>query len=164
MPNQRKNGYLGSPDFLKPHIYGLSLNGNLVYVGKSCGGKKGYFSGGVIPNKVGKEKFIKGVIEYCDVEELNNKEVFWIAKIQPRFNIARGGEGGLIGDLNPAKRDDVRKKISLSNKGRVFSQEHRQKLREAKLKNPTMYWVGKQRPQETREKISASLKGKKHEC
>lgn len=163
MPNQRKNGYLGSPDFVEPHIYGLSFNGQLVYVGKSCGGKKGYFSGGVIPNKIGKDRFIKGVIEYCDVEKLNEKEVFWISKIQPRFNIAKGGDGGLIGDANPSKREDVREKISRANKGRVFSQEHKQKLREAKLKNPTRYWFGKERTKETKEKISAALKGVKYE-
>ena len=163
MPNQRKNGYLGSPDFVEPHIYGLSFNGQLVYVGKSCGGKKGYFSGGVIPNKIGKDRFIKGVIEYCDVEKLNEKEVFWISKIQPRFNIAKGGDGGLIGDANPSKREDVKEKISRANKGRVFSQEHKQKLREAKLKNPTRYWFGKERTKETKEKISAALKGVKYE-
>jgi hypothetical protein len=163
MPNQRKNGYLGSPDFLEPHIYALSLNGKVVYIGKSSGGKRGYFSGGVIPNKIGKERFIKGVIEYCKKEELNNREIHWISLLNPRFNIAKGGQGGLIGDANPSKREDVRKKISASNKGRVLSEEHKQKLREAKLKNPVRYWSGKTRSKETRNKISNTFKEKAHE-
>jgi len=32
-------------------------------------------------------------------------------------------------------------------KGRIFTEEHKQKLREAKLKNPTNYWLGKKRPE-----------------
>lgn len=163
MPNQRKNGYLGSPDFVEPHIYGLSLNGKLVYIGKSSGGKRGYFSGGVIPNKIGKEKFIKGVIEFCNVELLNEREIYWINKICPRFNIAKGGDGGLIGDANPAKRPEVREKISKALKNKKLSEEHKQKLREAKLKNPSKYWAGKKRDEETCKKISNSLKAKCNE-
>lgn len=158
MPNQRKNGYLGSPDFVEPHIYGLSYKGNIVYVGKSTGGKRGYFTGGVIPNKIGKDKFIKGVIEHCLIEKLNEKEIYWIAKFNPRFNLASGGQGGLIGDLNPAKRQEVREKISKAMKNRVFSEDHKQKLREAKLKNPMQYWQGKSRSEETKNKVSEGLK------
>jgi hypothetical protein len=158
MPDQRKNGYLGSPDFIEPHIYGLSFKGKIVYVGKSTGGKRGYFSGGVIPNKIGKEKFIKGVIEHCSVEMLNEKEIYWIETYSPRFNIATGGQGGLVGDLNPAKRQEVREKISIAMKNRVFSEDHKQKLKEAKLKNPTQYWQGKARSEETKNKVSEGLK------
>ena len=42
--------------------------------------------------------------------------------------------------------------------------EHRQKLREAKLRNPVRYWAGKTRPslsEETKDKIRAKLKGRK---
>jgi len=31
--------------------------------------------------------------------------------------------------------------------GKKFSEEHKQKLRETKLKNPTNYWLGKKRPE-----------------
>ena len=128
MPNQRKNGYLGSPDFVEPHIYALSFRGKIAYIGKSTGGKRGYFTGGVIPNKIGKEKFIKGVIEYCDVDQLNNREIHWIKKFEPRFNLATGGQGGLVGDANPAKRQEVKEKISKALKNRPLSEEHKQKL------------------------------------
>ena len=38
------------------------------------------------------------------------------------------------------------KKGSKINKGRKFSKKHREKLREAKLRNPVRYWLGKRRP------------------
>jgi hypothetical protein len=44
-------------------------------------------------------------------------------------------------------------------KGRKLTEEHKQKLRDAKLKNPTKYWLGKEIPEETKQKISTTLKG-----
>lgn len=46
------------------------------------------------------------------------------------------------------------------NKGKKMSDEQREKLRQAKLKNPVKYYLGKKRSKETREKISKSLKGR----
>lgn len=37
------------------------------------------------------------------------------------------------------------------NKGRALSVEHRAKLSQRKLENPTMYWLGKKRPAQTGE-------------
>jgi len=158
LPNQRKNGYLGSPDFVEPHIYALSFKGKIAYIGKSTGGKRCYFTGGVIPNKIGKDKFIKGVIEYCEIDQLNNREIYWIQKFNPRFNLASGGQGGLVGDVNPAKRPEVKEKISKAMKNRVFSEEHKQKLRDAKLRNPVRYWKNKPRPQKTKNRVSEGVK------
>ena len=47
---------------------------------------------------------------------------------------------------------------SKSLKGRKFSEAHKQKLREAKLKNPTKYWEGKNLPEFMKQKISDSVK------
>jgi predicted nuclease of restriction endonuclease-like RecB superfamily len=47
--------------------------------------------------------------------------------------------------------------------GRVFSPEHREKLRQAKLLKPTNFWLGKKRGPhsvETKVKMSASHRGK----
>lgn len=41
-----------------------------------------------------------------------------------------------------------------------FSLEAREKMRQAKLKNPTRFWLGKKRSKETIEKVAASLRGK----
>lgn len=39
------------------------------------------------------------------------------------------------------------------NKGLKLSEEHRRKLKEAKLKNPTRYWLGKKRSEATKKKM-----------
>ena len=72
--------------------------------------------------------------------------------------MASGGQGGLVGDANPAKRPEVKEKISKAMKNRKLSEEHKQKLREAKLKNPVRYWLDKTRPEETSKKVSEGLK------
>jgi len=43
--------------------------------------------------------------------------------------------------------EKTKKKISKAHKGKTLSTEHREKLRQAKLKNPTKYWLGKKRPE-----------------
>jgi len=48
-----------------------------------------------------------------------------------------------------SRTDEVKRKISISHKGKKFSKEHIQKLREARLKNPNRYWLGKKRPEIT---------------
>lgn len=47
---------------------------------------------------------------------------------------------------------------SASHKGRKFSEEHKQKLREAKLKNPVRYWQGRQLSDEHKDKIRTTVK------
>lgn len=46
---------------------------------------------------------------------------------------------------DPQKAEEYRKVLSQKAKGRVFTEEHRKKLSEAKLKNPTKYWQNKSR-------------------
>jgi 5-methylcytosine-specific restriction endonuclease McrA len=53
----------------------------------------------------------------------------------------------IVGDKNPAKRLEVRKKISLALKGRKHSQEHIQKIKEAVAGKSARYWLGKKRPE-----------------
>lgn len=44
------------------------------------------------------------------------------------------------------------------NKGRTFSEEHKAKLRAAKLANPTRYWLNKHHTEATKQKIRDSVK------
>jgi hypothetical protein len=46
-------------------------------------------------------------------------------------------------------------------KGKKFTIEHREKLSMEKIRNPTNYWRGKERDEETKRKISNSLRGEK---
>jgi hypothetical protein len=147
-----KSPYDYNNTFTVPHIYALVYDGVIKYIGKSSGTRSNYYTGGVIPNKVNKLG-IKGVLEFVTLEEIDEREIFWINKYKPKYNIAEGGKGGLIGNLNPAKRKEVRDKISESNKGKKFSKEHKLKLREAKLKNPVKAHLNKPRSEETKSKI-----------
>lgn len=45
---------------------------------------------------------------------------------------------------------------------RQFTEEHKKKLSEAKIKNPTRYWLGKKRSEATKRKVSEGHVGKKH--
>lgn len=51
----------------------------------------------------------------------------------------------------------------MAKKGVPKTEEHKRKLREAKLRNPVRFWLGKKNPmsQECKDKISKTTKGKK---
>lgn len=58
--------------------------------------------------------------------------------------------------------EEHKKKISLAHKAKGNNHwskrvEVREKMRQAKLKNPTNYWLGKHRSQETKEKLRKSI-------
>lgn len=156
------------------------INGNF-YIGQDSKNNPLYLGSGILLNraieKYGRENFKKEIIESCNNKvQLNDREIFWINKLKPIYNIAKGGNGGdtisnhpehasIIkkfkqrpirrktelerdrrrGDNNPAKRPEVRKKIS-----------------QAKLGKPRIDQLGElnsaKRP-EVRKKISEKLKG-----
>ena len=43
--------------------------------------------------KYGWDAFDKTVLEFCPVEKLDEKEIYYIAKLKPEYNLAKGGEG-----------------------------------------------------------------------
>jgi transposase-like protein len=147
-----KSPYDFNNTFAVPHIYAISYEGVIKYVGKSTGTRFNYYTGGVIPNKI-KKVGIKGVLEFVTEESIDEAEVKWIAEFKPQFNIAAGGRGGLVGYLNPAKRKEVREKISQKAKDRKLTKEHKEKLRQAKLNNPVRAHLGKKRSIQTITKI-----------
>ena len=95
-------------------------------------------------NKYGKESFIFSIIEICSIEELNDKEIFWIKECKSAdsrygYNIALGGES--------------------PTKGRKHSEETKRKISQARIgkycgENSPMF--GKKLSQEARNKISAA--------
>lgn len=58
-------------------------------------------------------------------------------------------------------KESTKRKLSELAMGRIISSEAREKMREAKLKNPVRYWSGKKRSQETKDKVSRANKGNK---
>ena len=58
---------------------------------------------------------------------------------------------------------ETKDKMSIARLGKKmppFSKQHRKRMSEAKLKNPTKYWLGKKRSIETNKKISCSKIGR----
>lgn len=154
-----KSPYDFNNTFAIPHVYALTYNGIIKYVGQSTGTRANYYTGGVIPRRK-QVKGIKGVLEFCTIEELNSKERYYIDKFKPKYNICSGGQNRLLGDQNPAKRPEVRKLISERLKGSKATEATKIKLREAKLRNPTKYWKDKKRDKLTIDKMKQTYNKK----
>ena len=119
-------------------------------------------------NKYGIENFEKFLITWTYSEEdACEKELFWIAEYRKRgkaeYNIADGGQGGLIGTWT----EERRKKLSESckghkawNKGKHFSEESCIKMSEAHKGKPSCN-KGKHFSDEAKKKMSEAHKGKK---
>ena len=105
--------------------------------------KKGSIGLGAAIRKYGWENFTVEVLEVCPVEKLDEREIFWIAKLDCKapngYNLTDGGEGL----SNPSL--ETRAKMSA----------HRPDV--SGEKNPN---YGKKTPPEVCAKISASNKGK----
>jgi len=43
--------------------------------------------------KYGWDAFDKSILEFCPVEELDKKEIYYIAKLKPEYNLSKGGGG-----------------------------------------------------------------------
>lgn len=165
---------------LNPVIYKTTnlINGK-IYIGQDRYNNDKYLGSGILLKdsirKYGVENFIKEILEYCSLEELNDKEVFWISKLDSSnreigYNLTSGGNQNYIlsEDSKQKIRDkralqdmshmckpqtqEVKDKISNSQKGKVRSKEFKKHLSE--------YWKGKVFSEETKRKISNSLKGK----
>lgn len=139
------------------YIYMLTDTRNgKKYIGQHNGLRKTYWSGGVIPNRIaklhGKEIFDRVILESdVDKENLSDREKFYIKKyntFSEGYNLTEGGDGSNTIGNHPDKEDIVRR-ISETLKGRVFSEEHREKLRKNHMsKDP-----------KNRKKLSEALKG-----
>ncbi len=170
------------------------INGKF-YIGKTTQNKSNYLGSGIIIkqaiSKYGSENFKRETLQECySIEELNEAEQYWISEmkaIELGYNISTGGDGG-DNFKNHPNMDEIRRKISETSKGRIwsderkkeksermsgagnfnygkkFSSEHRRKLSESHKgllsgeKSPN---YGKKLPLEIRQKISETLKGRK---
>ena len=120
-------------------------------------------------DKYGAKSFKFLVLEYCEIEQLNEREMHHIAIYKARglaYNLTDGGEGtlGYIPTLETRAKMSVAQKgrkhtpetlakISAGNKGKKMSHESRAKISAAKK--------GKIASSETRAKMSAIRKGRK---
>ena len=84
--------------------------------------------------KYGENNFYIEQIDECDTwDDLLVKEKFWIERLNPEYNRTKGGEG-LLGYNHT---EETKQKISIKNKGRIFSEEHKKKISEGKKGKPS---------------------------
>lgn len=138
---------------------------NKIYIGQEKKYDPCYYGSGILIkeeiNKLGKNNFMKEIIEFCDsIQSLNDREIYWIRELNSRdpsvgYNIAPGGS---LFCMN----DEISKKISISLKGKYtgekssrFGKKISEDLR-LKLKNNSGY---KNWTEESRRKASESKKG-----
>ena len=107
-------------------------------------------------NKYGQENFSFEILELCSEDMLDEIEIRYIDAYDSHnngYNIEPGG--------NQYKHltDDTKKKIGDANRGRIRSEEAKQKMSELRSgKNNAMY--GKHHSEESKKKMSDSKKGK----
>ncbi len=90
-------------------------------------------------NKYGEENFEFVVIEDCSVEELDEKEQYYIKLYKKQdisYNLSDGGEGGYF--LGKSLPEDVKRKIGEKNRihmtGKKMSEQTKQKMSQSQLK------------------------------
>jgi len=115
----------------------INLINGRFYVGQDLNNNPNYIGSGKILkqaiNKYGKDNFKKEILEICySKEHLNEREIYWIDKLNARernigYNISSGGVYGDTISTHP-NREEIKKKISKSNKGKKRSLETRKKL------------------------------------
>ncbi|HNC56693.1 MAG TPA: aminoacyl-tRNA hydrolase [Leptospiraceae bacterium] len=134
-------------------------------------------------NKYGLENFICEILEVCSEESLNDREMFWISKLNSRdknigYNKVQGGTGGKLNPESLAKMaashrgkkmpEHVKDKISKANAGRKRSEEEKLKISKAhkgKLKSESQILniyktlKGRKPTAEQRQKMSLARKG-----
>jgi hypothetical protein len=152
----------------------------MIYVGQDTKNRSSYYGSGLLIKraikKFGKENFKKEILEYCNTkEELNEREVFWIKKLNSKengYNICGGGQGQNTEEVKEKfsknrtginntmygknHTDDVKKFISDINKGRKWSEDRKESARDYMLNRN----FSEEKKQEISKKISEKLKGR----
>lgn len=80
-----------------------NLINSKIYVGKTLTDDPGYYGSGIkitkAIKKYGKENFVREILEECTDNKLDEREIYWIDKLQAcnddiGYNISSGGTGG----------------------------------------------------------------------
>lgn len=133
----------------------------------------GYMGSGKVWKQIYKqhpEECVKVVLEVVErKDETDTLERWYISHYRSLMgnkcvNIADGGQGGFTGTpWNKGKMfsEESRKKMSEAKKGRRVSEEHKRKLSES-ASGKKNHFFGKQHSEETKRKLSEALSGEKH--
>ena len=116
----------------------MNLINNKFYIGMDSKNNPKYLGSGKILTraikKYGKDNFKKIILEKCSTfEELCEREIYWIGKLKPPYNIAKGGTGGhTMKNATKEQIDKYREKLRKANTGKIRSNETKKKISEAK--------------------------------
>jgi group I intron endonuclease len=114
-----------------------NLINNKKYIGKDSYNDPNYLGSGALLlediKKYGRENFKKEILEHCIKENLGEREEYWIyyfnaVKSKDFYNIRSKTSGWFNKDLNPEKYDYVTKKIGDGNRGKIITQETKDKI------------------------------------
>lgn len=110
--------------------------------------------------KYGKDNFSLEIIETVfEREKLNEREIFWIDKLETLHPKGYNLHGGGISSEGWKLEELTRKAISESRKGWVYSEKTKEKISKTK-KGMISTFKGKKHSKETKLKMSDSKKGK----
>ena len=102
------------------------------------------------------------LIEECNVSVLNDREIFWIAKLKnDGYKLTNMTDGGDVGSLGHKHTDEAKRKISEAGKrfkGIKRSEKTRKKISDS-LRGKIGRNTGNKHSEETKKKISESKKG-----
>lgn len=112
-------------------------------------------------NKYGSENFRFYILEYCDIEQLDDREIYYISLYNTLnrtkgYNLTSGGTNGKV------YSDETRAKISKALKGHAVSSESRAKIRKnhADISGSNNGMFGKRHSEEVKRKIGEANRGK----
>jgi group I intron endonuclease len=111
------------------HVY-RALNGSVTHFHNAI-------------RKYGSESFTREILEVCALSQLNEREIYWVDKLTPAYNMTGGGDGSAV-----SLSSEARAKISAAGRLRIQSAETRAKIGASK--------IGKPRSDETKAKLSAT--------
>ncbi|MDD5651663.1 MAG: NUMOD3 domain-containing DNA-binding protein [Candidatus Nanoarchaeia archaeon] len=148
-----------------------------IYVGKHyTSDNDGYLGSGKLLKlaikKYGRENFIRETLELCTLNNANEREIFWIDKLNTMnrdvgYNITKGGMGGISGFFgkdNPNYghrwNEEQRERARQANLGKTISIEQRKKVSDWNKINGNPF-KGKSHSKTQKEKWSQERKGTK---
>lgn len=106
--------------------------------------------------KQGKKTFTLLILEECSVEELDEKEIFYIAKFKPEYNVSTGGRGNQ--GFKPTEAQKEMSRQGALKQWREMDEETKQRIIKNNL---TGHHKGYKMSEETKRKLIESHKGKK---
>lgn len=111
-------------------------------------------------NKYGQENFEFSILEYCSIDQIADRENYWMEFYDSRNTLKGYNKRSAYGKTPPKKHsEESKRKMSESLKGRKieFTDEWKRNISESAKKRGSNF-AGKKHTEETRKKMSESAK------